>query len=107
MKNIKEFDSFVNEEKENLFDILKDILDNIPFDSQSYKSKNSIYDELERLNKIEKIKILLNRIIKDKCSPIVATDVLFDMIDLIIGTSSTQEKELKQVLNKFFTENIS
>jgi len=104
---MKKFDSFVNEGKEDLFDILKGVLSGITFDSQSYRPKNSIYDELEKEKGVQKIKILLNRLIADKCTPSVASDILWEKIDVIIGTSRKQEKELRKVFIDFFTENIS
>ena len=104
MKHIKIFEEFFPfNSKENIFDELKKLLSNITFDDQSIGLKQvSILTEIENQKELDKIRDTLYDIIDgDDVSIEQAVEDLFYQIDMAIGTSSNQEKELKFKLAKF------
>lgn len=92
-------------------DLLK-MLDEMTFDSQSsdeYEDKRTVRRELELRDGIDRLYDTFDRISKKDIFEEMpyevvkkrAVDDLFDEIDIAIGTSSNQEKELRKRLSDF------
>lgn len=94
------------------FDDLLEMLDEITFDDQSsdeYEAKRTVRRELELRDGIDRLydtfyRISKKDIFEEMPYEVVkkrAVDDLFDEIDIAIGTSSNQEKELRKRLSDF------
>ena len=115
MKHLKVFNEFyfMGGTPMDHFERLCNVLNMITFDDQSHPDNNiskvTIFKELERKDGLDRLRETLDRITnKDMFEEMPydvvlkrAVDDLFDEIDIVIGTSSDQEKKLKISLEGF------
>lgn len=86
---------------EQSYQCLKDILSDITFDDQSIGlDEISVYGEIVKRNGIKGLTRTLEKVYT--FAPEDATEEMFYQIDITIGTSPKQQKELEKVLLLFF-----